>query len=255
MNTCDADFCDDVAEQLRQLGRAAGFAWTVIPGKDRAVLELTQTGADEAALRIVAAFNDDRAYRPGWRDWLQLRLESGDGFESEELLTLAWLEADVSPERAKIDPSLPLERRGLNADADIREGRYARGDALRALAKELRALAAGGMNRTGTALVTAPAADRAARAVTKTRKAGESSGVPAVFDAEFEVSGAAAELAGSASPARPASRRTPSAGELNELLIAEILEAMQQELARKDARFAGAGLQSSAKAHFMEAVE
>ncbi|MGO9545726.1 MAG: hypothetical protein ACLPPF_13150 [Rhodomicrobium sp.] len=253
MKPCDADFRDDVAQQLRQLGRATGLPWTVISGKDRMVLELRQAGADEAALQIIAAFNDGTAFRPGWRDWLQLRMETGDGSESEELLTLAWLEADVSPERAKIDPSLPLERRGLNADADIREGRYARGDTLRALAKDLRSLAAGSMHRDGTAMVALPVADGGGRAMARTRQAGEAPGIPAVFDAEFEVLGP--ELSGSAFPARPALRRTPSLDELNERLIAEILEAMQRELAQKDARFAGAGMHTSAKAHFIEAME
>jgi len=257
MNPCDADFRDDVATQFRGIGRvltAAGLLWTVIPGKDRVVLELTQKGADEAALRIVAAFNDGRACRPGWQDWLQLRMESGDGTVSEELLTLAGLEADAQ-EGPTIDASLPIERRGLNADADIREGRYARGDALHALAKELRGLAAGGMVRAGTALVMLPVPDGAARAIAKDRKAGQASGALAVFDAEFEVTGPAPELAGSAFPVRPASRRTPSFGEMNERLIAEVLEAMQQELAKKDARFAGTGVRSSAKAHFIEAME
>jgi hypothetical protein len=254
MNPCDADFRDDVAEQLRGLGRATGLSWTVIPGKDRVVLELGQAGADEAALCIVAAFNDGRAFRPGWQNWLQLRMESADGSQSEERLTLAWLEAEDAKEGFIIDASLPLERRGLNAVADVREGRYARGDALRALAKELRSLAAGGMVRAGTSSVAPPVVAGGGRALSRVRREVEAPGFPAVFDAEFEVSGVA-EPAGSTFPVRPRSRRIPSLDELNERLIAEILEAMQQELAKKDARFAGAGLHASAKAHFIETME
>ncbi len=254
MNPCDADFRDDVTEQFRGLGHAAGLPWSVITGNDRVVLEVTHGGADEVALRIVAAFNDGRAFRPCWQNWLQLRMESGDGSESQELLTLAWLEANAQ-EGPIIDPSLPLERRGLNADADIREGRYARGDALRALAKELRSLTAGGMHRAGTALVALPPPDGGGRALARTRQAGDAPAISAVFDAEFEVSGVAAEPAGSTFPVQPRSRRIPSLDELNERLIAEILEAMQQELAKKDARFAGAGVHTSAKAHFIEAIE
>jgi len=76
-----------------------------------------------------------------------VRVESGE--ERNTLLTLAWLgdpgldeEAGVQRRLADLeagtDERLPLERRGLNAPADVRTGRYARGDVIRQLAGDLK---------------------------------------------------------------------------------------------------------------------
>src|SRR5262249_27375881 len=117
----ETQFREDIAAQLRCLG-----AGDVAVGPDRVVLELER--ASEGPLRIVAGLNEDHVGRPGWADWVQLRIESED--RTTPLLTLAWFDGGIGSLEKRVDPDLPLDRRGFNAPADIRESRYGRGDVL-----------------------------------------------------------------------------------------------------------------------------
>jgi RNase P protein component len=150
---CDAQFREDVAAQLRAIGNVAagaGLAVEVTVDPRHAVLELRQGNHDHTSLRIVAAFNEDRAAQPGWSDWLELRIETADW--SRALLTLAWLEqagGDMAAQLARYEQrtavTVPASLRGLNTEADIRAGPYARGDVLQQLQSELqRAIANAG---------------------------------------------------------------------------------------------------------------
>lgn len=249
MKPCSARHQDDVAEQLRQAGRALeawGAGWKVKRDHDRAALEVTAAQTEDVGLSIVAVFNDGGDFGEGWENWLELRLEA-DG-EAEVLLTLAWLEGSETD----IDASLPLEQRGLNAIADVREGRLARGDAVKALAKEVKARAgAGGFYRTSAAEIFLPAPVRSGSA----GKIEEPDDVPVASDVEFEVPEVEAVSAPSAIAVRAPQRRTPSLEELNERLIGEVVEAMQRELVQKDAQFARAGMHSTAKGRLAEGLE
>ena len=228
-------FREDVAAQLREIGFG-----DVTVDHDRVVLELDSSR--EGALRVVAGFNEDPTGRPEWTEWLQLRIETED--RTTPLLTLAWAGAeDDALIEARIDRSLPLDRRGLNAAADIREGRYARDDAL----KLLRADLAAARGSAATASLRALATSRASR--TDVAPFEPVSHLPPrnALDAEF------------APVVPPAAARTderiPSLPELKELLIAGVFEAMQEELLKREANLAGSGILSSAKSNVLEAIE
>ena len=250
MKPCDETFQRDVAEQLSEAGRvlaATGLSWSVKTGQDEVVLELASPGTEDAAFLIVAVFNDGTLYRPGWGAWLQLCAENGD--TRYDLLTLAWLEDNS--DQAMIDPSLPLAQRGLNAAADVREGRYERGNPLRMLTQELRALSRSTGYQPGTALSPLPGSGKNVPAVARARPV-DARQQSAAVDAEFETPASLTAL-----PAEtPASaRRVPSLAEINERLIAEVLHAMQQDLARLEARFVGMAPGSSLKAKLVELLE
>ncbi len=131
-----AAFRHDIAEQLRSLGG------DVTGGGERLAVELQDAGGE--AFRVVAGFNEDGVGRTGWSEWLQLRVETADG--RWPVLTLGWTSGDSDGARLALYErltagNLPAEQRGLNAAADVREGRYARTDAVHALHAELLAAA------------------------------------------------------------------------------------------------------------------
>ena len=97
----------------------------------------------DAGFRVVVRFNDAEAEREGWQSWLTV--SAGTLEDARELLTMAWGGADDTPARLiekledRVDERLSLDERGLNAVADIREGRHAKGNVLRLLKAELAA--------------------------------------------------------------------------------------------------------------------
>ena len=138
-----ADFREDVAEQLRLAAERAGLASSVTASEAEIVLEIAGSGPDGEGLRVLVRFNDAREAMPGWVDWVTLSAETAEG--RTPLLTLAWRDDEGLSEEenlrrrlaeweARVDRELPLERRGLNAKADVRTGRYGRGSVLGALA-------------------------------------------------------------------------------------------------------------------------
>ncbi len=228
-----AAFRRDIAEQLHTLGG------DVTGNGEHLAVELP--GGE--GLRVVVGFNEDTAGREGWSEWLQLRIETPDWAEAR--LTLGWTQADDDASRLALyekltDVSLPPGKRGLNTEANAREGDYARADAVRALRDEL---AGAGRGRVlSLAVVPVPAL----RVPAVTGQQAQTERQPVVLDAEFVPAG---ESAGG-TPGR-----TPSPAELRELLIAEIFAAMQHELLSKEAGLKGTGALPAAKAHFIEAGE
>jgi hypothetical protein len=272
----EARFREDAGRQLEELGQVLArgplVAYAGVTGES-AFLEIGPDGG-EAMFRLAVRFNDPRTQRDGWHSWLNARIETPDA--TFDLLTLAWIDAgEEGPDAAddarlsariaqlerRVGETIPLKERGLNAEADIREGPYARGDAMRRLSNELRALTAGCAYQAGAASVTLPVPAGSSRAAQKARKASEVPAAPVVLDAVFEVSEPVRERAGAAIAAKPeptrevSPRRTPSLAELNERLIGQVLQSMQQDLARLEARFAGTGAGSSLKAKLIELLE
>jgi hypothetical protein len=237
-----AQFREDIAAQLRGLGEGDV---TVRP--DRVVLELESAG--EGPLRIVAGLNEDDVGRPGWADWVQLRIENED--RKTPLLTLAWLEMDEDSGpgslETRVNPGLPLDARGLNASADIRQGPYRRGDALDLLRADLGSVSGRPMSRSSWALTRMDSPRRFVAALAPARNA------PAdeVVDAEFEP----VVPAGAAGNEAPGKTRIPPLAELREMLIAETFEAMQHELLSREAAVRSAGALWSIKASVLEALE
>lgn len=164
-----AAFRREIAEQLRALGG------DLTDSGEHLALELP--GGE--GLRVVVGFNEDAAGREGWSEWLQLRIETPDWAEAR--LTLGWTQADDDASRLALyekltDASLPPGKRGLSAEANVREGDYARADAVRALRDEL-----AGMGR-GPVLSLAVMPVPALRVPAATARPVVS---PAVVDAEF----------------------------------------------------------------------
>jgi hypothetical protein len=226
-------FREDIAAQLRGLGKG-----DVTVSPDRAVLDVESAG--EGVLRVVAGLNEDHLGRPGWANWVQLRIETEDRITP--LLTLAWRDVEgdggIGSLEARVNPDLPLEARGLNAAADIRDGKYRRGDVLDRLCADLDAVSGHSAARSSRALVRTDAARHEVAAWEPIR--GVSPGQ--VVDAEFE-------------PVVSGKRWTPSPDELKEMLIAEIFEALQHDLLSREAAAVGRGALASAKAHVLEAIE
>ena len=142
-----ARFRRDVADQLQLAAEKAGLAATVTLDDERAVLEWGATVPDSTPIQVIAAFNEERDAEPGVSDRVSVRVETGE--ERRTLLTLAWrddpdvdertaLQGRLAELEARTDERLPLERRGLNASADVRTGRYAKGDVIRQLAGDLK---------------------------------------------------------------------------------------------------------------------
>ena len=228
-----ATFQDDIAKQLGALGG------DVTGNGEHLAVELPRS----EGLRVVVGFNEDAAGREGWSEWLQLRIETPDC--SEARLTLGWTQADDDASRLALyekltDASLPPGKRGLNAEADVREGDYARADAVRALQDELASTGRGLV----PSLVVMPVPALRVPAIAGQRA--EAARQPVVLDAEFAPAGGS--TGGTLG-------RTPSPAELKELLIAEIFAAMQHELLSKEAGLKGSGALPTAKAHFIEAGE
>lgn len=135
-------FRRDVADQLRMAVEQMGVAATVTLDHERAVLEF-----DDGTLPRVIAVFDDAEDGESYFDQMTISVETAE--ERRTVLTLAWHDApglleDAALQRrlaeleARTDDSLPLERRGLNAPADQRTGRYARGDVIRQLAADFK---------------------------------------------------------------------------------------------------------------------
>ena len=244
---CRADFREDVAEQLCLAAERAGLASSVTVAEAKIILEIAGSAPDGDGMRVVVRFNDARKARPGWVDWVTLSAETTEG--RSPLLTLAWRDDEgLSDEEnlrrclaeweARVDRDLPLERRGLNAKADVRTGRYARGSVLSALLRDLQFAS-------GVTMVHEPHAFALrAEPVTAPRREDRSARALPVIEVSAEP----------VSP--PAQILNPmSAAALSERLIAAVLERMQKELHEHEARFAGAGLTASAKARISDAME
>ena len=110
-----AAFRGDIAKQLRALGG------DVTDNGEHLAVELP--GGE--GLRVVVGFNEDAAGREGWSEWLQLRIETPDWAEAR--LTLGWMQANDDASRLALyekltDVSLPPGKRGLNTEANVREG-------------------------------------------------------------------------------------------------------------------------------------
>src|SRR5262245_47956869 len=138
-------FRQDVADQLQMAAGRAGLAATVTLEHDRAVLEVDAPVSDGSLARIVAAFRNEKDREPG--DAVTLFVEMGD--ERTTLLDLAWrddpglgeeaaLQQRLAELKTRTDERLPLDRRGLNATADVRTGPYAKGEVARQLAGDLK---------------------------------------------------------------------------------------------------------------------
>jgi hypothetical protein len=135
-------FRDDIAAQLRAAGEGLGLNVLVEIGAERIVLEFNHPEYGETGLRVIVGINEDGKGRDGWCDWLELRSETADVAMS--LLTLGWVGSEDMAARLALydrltDENLPFDARGLNAAADVREGKYARGDALALLRGNLEA--------------------------------------------------------------------------------------------------------------------
>jgi hypothetical protein len=225
-------FREDIAAQLR--GIREGI---VSVNHDRIVLELESDS--EGTLRIVVGFNEDGVSRPGWTDWLQLRIETED--RTTPLLTLAWLHADdearLASLESRLDADAPLDARGLNSAADIREGAYARGDALERLRSDLGA--ARQIGPRSHALMPFSAAQQSVVPLEPVRE----STLPPIFDAEFEPVGQSTGV------------RQPPLEELKKRLIGDVVAKMTDELRQLESQQAGAGVGGSAKEGVVQAIE
>jgi hypothetical protein len=138
-------FRQDVADQLRMAAENAGLGATVTLHHQRAVLEFDATLSGGTPPRVIAAFDDVSDAQTA--DQVTVHVEATD--EAITLLTLAWrdelglnheaaLQQRLAELERRTDQNLPLERRGLNAPADVRTGRYAKGDVIRQLTADLK---------------------------------------------------------------------------------------------------------------------
>jgi hypothetical protein len=240
-----ARFRRDVAEQLRLAAARAGVAASVTLDGERAVLELGAAGPDGTPLQVIAVFVEDA--EPGASEQAIVRVETGE--ERRTLLTLGWrddpsrderagLEERLAELEARTDERLPLERRGLNALADVRTGRYAKGDVIRQLASDLK----------GAAAHTPPAPEpsHALVAVERPRR------LPATAPDRAE------KLQGSeqrAPKAPPSVNIETQRANVTELLISSLMQAMQRELAEAESHFAGPGVSASVRGRLGRGME
>lgn len=235
---CETQFRDDIAAQLRGLGMG-----DVAVSPDRIVLEWESTG--EGPLRVVVGLKEDPIGQSGWADWLQLRIESEDRIT--HLLTLAWFHGGFASLEQRVDPDLPLDRRGLNAASDIREGRYCRGDVLDRLRADLDAVSGHEARRSSQALTRTDWPRRTAAVVEPVKNLAADKPV----DAEFEIVAQSTVARNSA----PVPTRTPSLEELKERLVSELFEALQRELLSREATVRGSRASSSVKANVLKVHE
>jgi hypothetical protein len=126
------------------------------------------------------------------------------------LVVLAWFDGGLGSLERRVDPHLPLDQRGLNAPADIREGRYRRGDVLDRLRAELEAA-------TGQSVLRAPRIHASRRAVAAVEPI-RGPAVGSVVDAEFEVVAPSRAMTAAAT----GHSRMPSLDVLKVSLIAEL---------------------------------
>jgi hypothetical protein len=240
-----ARFRQDVADQLRIAAEKAGLAATVRLDHARAVLELDAALPEGALPGVVAAFNDDGDGEPRGSDQVTVRVETGE--ERDTLLTLAWLDDPGLDEEAALqrrlaeleartDKRLPLERRGLNAPADVRTGRYARGEVIRQLAGDLKRAAGQAPRAQSQALVVVEPPRPVLPRAPDRREKPEDSGRRAPQ----------APLAGNIETQR---------ANVSELLISSLMQAMQRDLAEAESRFVGPGVAASARARLGRVME
>ena len=151
----------------------------------------------------------------------------------------AALQQRLAELEARTDERLPLERRGLNAAADVRTGRYSRGDVIRQLAADLKRAAAQAPPawEPSHALVAiqpplAPfwqaAPDRGERSGDSGRRAPQ------------------AALAGDIETQR---------ANVSELLISSLMQAMQRDLAEAESHLVGPGVAASARGRVGRVME
>jgi hypothetical protein len=241
-------FRQDVADQLQIAVQKAGVTATVTLDRERAVLEFDATIADAAAPRVVAAFNEEGDAEPGGPDRLTLWAEMGE--ERTVLLDLAWrgdpeldeeaaLRQRLGELNARIDKRLPLDRRGLHAVADVRTGRYAKGDVIRQLAGDLK--------RAAARAPPAPGPSQALVAIEPVRP------VPARAADRDESSRDSATVLPPIVP--PAADIEKQRANVSELLISRLMQAMQRDLAEAESHFVGPGIAASARGRVGRVME
>jgi len=238
-------FRQDVADQLRIAADKAGLAAAVTLDHERAVLEFDGTPSDGALPRLTTVFSDEPGGQSSAAE--QVTLFADLAGERATLLTLAWRDDSGLDETAALqrllaeleactDERLPLSRRGLNATADVRTGRYARGgDVIRQLAADIRRAAG-----------QAPLQSHALVPIEPLR--------PVPADAPDQVE-----------RPEPSRRRAPRAqptgnietqrANVSELLIASLIQAMQRDLAEAESQLAGPGISASARGRLGRAME
>lgn len=225
--------------------RKAGLAATVTLDRDRAVLEFDASTADGSLPRVVAAFDGDG--EPGESGRMILYVETGE--ERRELLSLAWrddpgldegavLQSRLAELEGRTDERLPLEHRGLNAQADVRAGHYAKGDVIRQLAGDLKRVAR----------PTRPTPEPSHALVAIERPRAVMTRVPDRVERAEE----------SRRPARPA----PPLGDIetqhanvSELLISRLMRAVQRDLADAESQLVGPGVGAWARGRLGRVME
>ena len=240
-------FRRDVADQLRLAANKAGLAGTVTLDHERAILQFDATPSDGAVPHVIATFNDDKDGEPGGSDGVSLCVETSE--ERTTLLTLAWrddpgldegaaLQERLAELEARTDERLPLERRGLNAAADVRTGRYARSDVVRQLAGDLK--------RAAAQAPPAPEQSRVLVAIEQPR--------PVLTRALDR--GDRSEDSGRRTPqARLAGDIETQRANVSELLISSLMQAMQRDLAEAESHFVGPGIAASARGRLGRVME
>ena len=242
-------FRQDVADQLRMAAGKAGLAATVTLDNERAVLEFDAPPSDGGLPRVVAAFSYEHDAATGAFDQLTLRIETDE--ERTSLLILAWgenagldegtaLQQRLAELETRTDVSLPLERRGFNAPADVRTGRYAKGDVIRQLARDL--------ERAAPKAPPAPEQSHALVAVAEPRA------VVTRPPDRGERADDSARPVPQALLASGVDTETQRAN-VSELLISSLMRAMQCDLAEAESHFVGAGVAASARGRLGRAME
>jgi hypothetical protein len=238
-----ARFRRDIADQFRKAAGQAGLAATVTMDRDRVVLQCDETFEGGVFPRFVAVFGEDAQ---GESDSVTLCVETEEG--QNTLLSVHWRDepgldaAEIAERRlaeldSRSDERIPLERRGLNAPAEVRTGPYAGGDAIRHLTGDLKR-AAGQMKR-------GPDRSRALVAVAPSP--------PALAKAAETVE----HVEDRGHPSQPSEVAALEAQRANvaELLIARLMEAMQRDLADAESHLVGPGMAASARSRFGRGME
>jgi hypothetical protein len=238
-------FRRDVAAQMQLAAARAGVAGSVTLNGERAVLEWGAADADGTPLQVIALFDADAGTDAS--EQVSVFVERAE--ERSTLLTLAWrddpsldegaaLQHRLAELEGRTDERLPLERRGLNAPADVRTGRYAKGEVVRQLAGDLKRAAAHPR--------TAPDPSHALVAVPPARS------LPARAPDQAEKRQDSETCAPDAPP--PVNSETQRAN-VGELLISSLMQAMQRELAEAESHFVGPGISASVRGRVGRAME
>jgi hypothetical protein len=239
-------FRQDVADQLRMAAAKAGLAGTVTLHQDRAILQFEEAAGDDLSPRIVVLFNEEGGGEENVCERVSLYVEAGE--ERTALLSLAWRggresegdaieKARLADLEARTGENLPLELRGLNASADMRTGRYAKGDVVRQLIGDLKRagehLRGGSGPPRALVAIERPVAvpERDAGRGESCRRSEGRTPRPAVPDMEVQ--------------------RT----NVSELLISNLMQAMQRDLAEAESHFVKPGLGSTARGRFGRAMQ